>query len=253
MRLRLTLLTAALFLSGCVSTTPWSIAKPGTWPIFSHAKAQNAAAAAGAKGVAQEDLVVTAAHIELVKTDSFLAAFAAKNPTNLEIGLAQRTSTNALALLNQRRPLPAVTMAETLKVSRELLAGTDLGEKAQQKAEAGNSKLSKDLEATREKIKALEADAKEAAVKNAALADELTNERFMKWAGVGLSTILGIAAFAYRLNLGNFQAGTVDMLAKLRANHGDAAAGAATSALDAALSRAQQQSVAQALFKLTKA
>ena len=216
-------LVFCFLLAGCVSQPGWSLLRPGTW-------FQGRAAAAVVENQTQEtkvaDTAVTAAHEEIFKTTLALA----DAPASLQVEVARRTAGNAVAILNQREPLSAAKVFDAQTVVKGLLARVTTAEAAQQKAEGNISALAEQLESIRTQAKKL-ADARDAeAAKNLELANELRNERFLKYGGMALSGILGLAAFAYRANLFSLQGGVANGLAALHAKLG--AGDTSTAAID---------------------
>ncbi len=199
-----------------------------------------------------EDELVDGAQVEVVKTGFLLQAAAPSRP----VDLAKRTNANAAALLNQRKPLNAATLAEITELTQGLLseetARREAAEAAQRIAEGRNGELSQELEAMRDKLKALGAERDTEAANNLAMANKLRWSNIVAYSGVALSTMLGLAAFAYKANLGNFRGATAELLGTLRKKD-PATAEVATTVFDAALSKGEQNKVAQLLFNLSRA
>lgn len=244
-------LCIVLFLTaGCTSTSSWN--PLNAW----FGRKANAEAKTEAKASAVEDKSVTAAQVEVVKTGVALAAAAVEHPESRPVQVAQRTNANAAALLNQREALSVAAHDEAVATAQGLLsaetAKREAAEKAQAQTEARNRDMGEQLEKLRGQLKQLSKERAEEAAKNLALANELRAATIWKWAGTAGSVLLGLAAVAYRLNLGRFQTGAAEVLARLKQTHGDEVAGTARSVLDAVLHTGEQKAVFRAFTAISQ-
>ncbi|RRJ97887.1 hypothetical protein Ga0100231_005385 [Opitutaceae bacterium TAV4] len=238
----------ALLFTGCVSGHQSSIWKPWTW-------GQGTAAAAIEKAetrqATQADALIDAAQVETVKTQAALAAA----PESRPVEVARRTSGNAAALLNQRKPISAAAHADALETVRGLLseetAARETAEQRQRSAEGENARLSRELEDTRKSLEGLHTAAKAEAQRNLELANELRRRTWVAWAGGIASAVLAAAAIAYRLNLGHLQTGVGNALASLQTRYGtsDEDVTAIRSEIDAMASQSMQRGIAAAVGK----
>lgn len=240
------LLACLVLLTGCAS-------KPsGGFLGWVFGRKAAAVAKAENRVVTLEDTLVDNAQVEVVKTGLALQAA----PPSRPVEVAQRTNANAAALLNQRKPLNAATLAEITELVGGLLseetARRGAAEAGQRSAEGRNGELSEELEAMRGKLKTLGAERDAEAANNLAMANKLRWSNIVAYSGVALSTLLGLAAFAYKANLGNFRGATAELLGTLRKKD-PATAEVATTVFDAALSKGEQNKVAQLLFNLSRA
>lgn len=204
-------------MAGCTTGTGFSILKPGTW---FQGRAAAAVVKEEKKQTTLEDSAVDQAQREVEKTGLALKSA----PASRAVEVATRTNENAAALLNQRKPLSADSLAELRGTVEGLLSDLadvrKAAESQQTAAEGAQRALSRDLETTRTALKALASKRDEEAAKNLQLANELRNQVFMKWAGVTCSAVFALAAFAYRMNLGNLQTGVANGLAHLQHKYG---------------------------------
>lgn len=239
------LLASVVLLTGCASKPSGGLLG---W-VFGRKAA--AVAKVENKVAALEDNLVDGAQVEVAKTGLALQAATPSRP----VEVAQRTNANAAALLNQRKPLNAATLAEITELVGGLLseetAKRDAAEAGQRQAEGRNGELSRELEAVRGELKELGKQRDAEAANNLALANELRWKTIVAYSGVALSTLLGLAAFAYKANLGNFRGATAELLGTLRKKD-PATAEVATTVFDAALSKGEQNKVAQLLFNLSR-
>lgn len=228
----------------------------GLWSKMFGRKAE-AVAKTEVKADKLEDREVTAAHVEVVKTGTLLAAAATEHPDSRPVAMASRTNQNAADLLNHRDPLSVATIDGAVSIARGLLSAETAArahaESAQATAEGTNRQLSEQLSQTRVELKKLSAERDAEARNNLSLANQLRTERFYKYACAAASTILGLAAIAYRLNIGRFQGAAASVLDRIKAQHGDAAADTARTALDTVLHTGEQRGVAKAFFALQQA
>jgi len=235
----------ALCFTGCSSTGGFNPLR--SWFGRKAAAEQKAEVKAGVL----EDKTVDAAQVEVVKTGIALEAA----PPSRPVEVAKRTNDNAEALLNQRKPLNAATLAEVKTTVAGLLsvetAKREAAEKAQLATEKQNQTLSQELEQTRADLKELAKARAVEAANNLELANQLRWANIVKYAGIAASTLLSLAVIAYRLNIGRLQTGAAEVLAKLQASHPEAAT-TARSALDAILHTGEQRGVAKAFFNLTQ-
>lgn len=243
----------ACALTGCQMTPMGqklvNAANPWNWFAGDDAKKEQKAEA---KKGSQENDIVTSAQTEFTKTGKALESAAMENPESVSIKVAQRTNFNGLSLLNQRQPLPASKMQEALDVAAGLLKQDLKAEAAQAKAEGENKKLSEALEKTNKELGELRIKSQQEAAHNLELAKELNNERLMKWGGIALSTLLGAAALAYRLNLGNLQTGVGNALGVLQKKYGgsDEDLVSMKHEIDTLIGAAQQKSIFNVASKL---
>lgn len=232
-----------LLVAGCTTVTGgFSILKPGTW---FQGRAAAAVVKEENKQATQEDKAVDAAQTEVMKTGLALKTAPASRP----VEVATRTNANAAALLNQRKPVSAATMAEINEVVTGLLSESaearNAAESKQTAAEGQLRELSRDLEATRAKLIELHAKRDKEAAENLALANELRNQVFLKWAGFTCSALMAAAAFAYRMNLGNLQTGVANGLAHLQHKYGstDEDVAAVKTEIDTLTGKGQQKAI----------
>lgn len=192
----LALLAALALLSGCTTAGKhwWS---PGTW--FSGRAAQVADRAADALDH-KKDEAVQAAHVEVAKTGEALTHAA----DSREIELARRFNGNAEALLTQGSgPLALAQQQELRKIVADLRSQNAqvraAAEQSQQAGEQRLAKLSAELAAKQHELTAAQADLRTAFDRENALADQLRNERMVKWslAGAALLCALGWAYVRY--------------------------------------------------------
>jgi hypothetical protein len=192
------------------------------------------------------------AAVEVFKTEIALRSA----PESRPVEVARRTNTNALSLLQQRGPLSILQTQEAAEIVAGMLAeSADLrtkAEKRQAAAERDAAQLSAELATIRSQLATARAKAAEEAANNLALANELRWSKIAAWAGSACSVLLGLAAIAYRMNIGRFQEGAAQVLAGLQQRHGDGAADTARALFDAALHTGEQKGVARAFFSLTK-
>lgn len=239
-----------LLLAGCATQGGFV---NGLWSKMFGRKAE-AVAKTEVKADKLEDKEVTAAHVEVVKTGILLDAAKAENPESRPVAMAARTNQNAGELLNHRDPLSVATVDEAVAVARGLISSESdaraKAERAQATAEGANRQLSEELTKTRNDLKKLSAERDEEARNNLALANELRTERVVKWAGMAGSALLGLAAIAYRLNIGRFQDAAATVLSNIQAKHGAEAAATARTAFDTILHTGEQKGVAKAFFAL---
>lgn len=208
----------------------------------------SAAAKAEAKATELENGVVTFAHAEVFKTSLALSAA----PQSLPVDIARRTNTNALELLNQREPLAAQVAADAREIVEGLLAQKAEAEVKQKAAEATSLGMAQKLQTIRKEALRLAKQAEAEAQRNLELANQLRWANIIKWSGIAASTIFGLLAIAYRLNIGRLQSGVANVIATVQQKHGQAAGEAARGAADAILHTGEQKGVARAFFALTK-
>ena len=173
---------------------------------------------------------------------------ASKLPPSPEATLTQRFTGNTSDLLAQA--VPGVT-AEQLAAVRQLIADlrsedakvVAAAEARQRAAEGSNAALSRELGETSAKLTAAETRAGEIAEKNAEMAGELMALRWAAAAGTVLTVVAGLAAVAYRANVGGMATGIARGLADLRLKD-PGTADLATAALDGGLNRAEQTKIA---------
>lgn len=239
------LLVIVMLLSGCASRPS------GGFLGWMFGRKAAAVAKTEVKVSTLEDTLVDNAQVEVVKTGLALQAA----PPSRPVEVAKRTNANAAALLNQRKPLNAATLAEITELTQGLLseetAKREAAEAGQRQVEGRNGELSQELEAMRGKLKALGPERDAEAANNLAMANKLRWSNIVAYSGMALSTLLGIAAFAYKANLGNFRGATAELLGTLRKKD-PASAEVATTVFDAALSKGEQNKVAQLLFNIAR-
>lgn len=244
------LLSVSLMVSGC-ATAPKILTSlnPFNWGRGNAAAKQ---AKTEKKQAGVEDGLFHAAHLEMVKMDTLLAAVLAEHSDDVTVTWAKRTGSNALALMDQIAPLGAADRQQAVAVATGLAAGDKAAVVSQEKAEGAYGKLSRELESVRADLKEARDKAAAEAAQNLELARELGNQRFLKWGGIALSGLLSIAVIAYRLNIGRLQTGAAEMLAAVTQKHGEEAGATARSVLDGVLHTGEQRGVAKAFFALTR-
>lgn len=232
------LLVAGCATSGGVVQSFWS-------SIFGRKAA--AVQKAEAKQGTLEDKAVTAAQVEVIKTGVALAAA----DDSLPVEVARRTNANAAALLNQREALSVAVQDDAVATAKGLLARAEAAERSQQATEATNRTMSAQLASVRAELKKLATERDEEARKNLTLANELRSATVVKWAGVAGSTLLGLLAIAYRLNIGRLQTAAGEVLAHVQEKHGKDAADAARSVAGVVLHTGEQKGVYKVFSTLT--
>ena len=138
-------------------------------------------------------------------------------------------------------------MADLLSDNAELRAA---GEQARAVSRADLAGDSARLTAAEAGQKSAQAAVRAALDRETALANQLRNERLLKYGGIALSGLLGLAAFAYRLNIGRLQSGAAELLSKLETKHGPAAADTARAALDDVLHTGEKTGIGAVLAKI---
>lgn len=183
-----------------------------------------AVASTDAKRGDAEEAIVHAAQIEVVKTGEALAVARETHPESRPVEVAQRTNTNATALLNQRDQLTLAEQQAALQVVRGLLSDEttrrETAERAQADAEGSARKLSAELGELRTRLEALRGEQAQEAANNLRLANELRAATLWKWASTGGALLLGAVALAYRYNLGNLQVGVGEALGAFKRKYG---------------------------------
>lgn len=212
---------------------------------------QAAATKAEAKVAGVEDKAVTAAQVEVFKTSLALEAARAEAPSSRPVEIASRTNQNALEVLNQREPLTVAVTQEAREIIKGLLTRVEEAERKQKSAEASILGMTQELSTLRTKAKELHVKAEQEAARNLELANQLRWAKIVQYAGVTCSALLGLLAIAYRLNLGRFQQGAAEVLAKVGQKYGEEGQSVARGALDAVLHTGEQKGVAKAFFALT--
>lgn len=250
------LLAGALVLAGCASTgSIWTKLNPLNWG----SSAGRAAAKVEDKAKKEENLedkTVHNAQVEVAKTGEALKAAQKENPGSRAVNLAARFNGNALSLLNQREPLDFATSQGLTELVAGLLSdqveARVAAEKKQAAAEGANASLSTELSTVRGELKAARDAAAAEAAKNLALSQQLHDEQLMKYGGLALSAVLGVAAFAYRMNLGNLQTGVGNALGVLKTRYGasDEDVLAVQHEIDTLTGKATQQSIFNAAAKV---
>ncbi len=186
MKTRALILIFALLLAGCTTTGKhwWS---PGTW--FSSSEAKGADKAVATLNIRQE-AVIKAAHVEVAKTAEALD----HAPESREIELARKFNDTADALLTQGSgPLPLKEIQELKALVRDLRSENAQVRASAETRQAASEKsiatISSDLATATKKLDEAQADLRTAFDRENALADELRNERMVRWTLVGLTLV----------------------------------------------------------------
>lgn len=245
--------------SGCASAprdTGVRVWNPLTW--FSRAEASasdRAEAKLDAARTAEDagrDEVLRAA--QRAAHEAALALLSA--PPSRPVEVASEAADHAAANLDQALgALPADTRAAIRRQIEALLSDNETlraeGERLRVTQREKDAATSRDLaEATRKTAtaeavsEAARRDLRDAFDRENALANELRNERFQKWAAAALSLAASLAALAYRANAFGLADGIARGLADLRKKQ-PGVAELATSALDVGLNRAEQTTISR--------
>lgn len=246
--------TLIVLFGGCANASALlTKANPLNWGSGRAAKKE---AKAEVKQSGIEDQAVHAAQVEVEKTGVALAAARVENPESRPVAVAERTNSNARALLNQREPLDVATAQAAIDTANGLLSAEttrrESAEKAQAKAESDIRTMATELATTRKELQALKARADAEAANNLELARTLNNERFMKWSAMGLSAALGLLTIAYRLNIGRLQTAAGEVLAHVQKTQGTEAADVARKIAGVVLHTGEQKGVFKVFSALTQ-
>lgn len=250
----LLILFAAVLLAGCTTVAntrrSWN---PLDW-VFGRKAA--AATTNQAKQDGAKEAIVHAAQIEVVKTGEALAVAREEHPDSRPVEVAQRTNSNAAALLNQREQLTLAEQQAALDTVRGLLsqeiARREKAEQAQAATEGSARKLSAELGELRTRLEALRGEQAQEAANNLRLANELRAATIWKWCSTGGALLLGAVALAYRFNLGNLQTGVGEALGKFQSKYGttDEDLAQMRHAIDALVGKGQQTAIANVAAKI---
>jgi ElaB/YqjD/DUF883 family membrane-anchored ribosome-binding protein len=199
------------------------------------------------KAATLEDAQVDAAQVEVVKTGLALAAAPASRP----VEVAKRTNSNAAALLNQRKPLNAATLADIQATVAGLLseevAKREAAERAQSETEKRNQGMAQELEDLRTELKGIKADRIAEAANNLAVANQLRAANIWKWTSTAASVIFAVGMLAYRANAFGLATRVAGGLVDIERQHGAGTADLARGALDSALDMGDKNKIFSAL------
>jgi hypothetical protein len=182
-------LLCSLLFAGCaVSGKHWW--NPMTWR--SSSEARTADRAESVLETRQQE-AIKAAHVEVAKTGEVLL----HAPESREVDLARRFNDNAEALLTQGSGALALEEIHKLKqlvanLRSENAQVRAAAEARQGAAEKALATLSAGLAEAQRKLGEAQADLRTAFDRENALADQLRNERFVRWGLAGLSLVLGV-------------------------------------------------------------
>ena len=187
MKLRVLLFLSLFLLAGCVSGGKkwWS---PGTW--FSSSEAHSADKAVATLAVKQA-AAIKAAHVEVAKTSEALV----HAPESREVELARQFNDTADALLTQGSgAIPLKEIQELKKLVADLRSENAQVRAAAEARQAASDKsiaaISGDLASAERKLGEAQSDLRTAFDRENALADQLRNERMVRWTLAGLSLVL---------------------------------------------------------------
>lgn len=205
-------LCVLLFTSGCVSGGKkwWS---PATWFSDSSAKAADLAGTYLAK---KQGDAVQAAKVEVAKTGEALS----HAPDSREVALAIRFNDNADALLAQAaQPLTVAERQAVKQLVAELRSDNaairSAAESRQKSSEQRQAALSEELAAAEKKLSAAQSELRTAFDRENALANELRNERVVKWSLAGAALICALGWAYLRYVAGGLPSALGSMMARL--------------------------------------
>lgn len=254
-------LVFSLALTGCVSPkkgATWY--NPATWFKHSEATAADKARASESTAAKVEDSareqLIKDAQKDIVATGEAIAAAPSSPPTALAKTLNARAGDSITAAVGSLAP-------DTLAAIRRMVVDAlsddatrrAIGEKALASREAENAALSRELTAARaalsqaeEKLRAKEADLRQAFDRENALANAYRNEKFLRWAAIiggSLLTLICAAGWVYvRFALGGIPQALGKGMAVLRAKDPEAAT-IAEQIFDGLLNRSEQQRISR--------
>jgi hypothetical protein len=251
----------AVTLTGCVSPkkgATWY--NPGTWFKHSEATATDKARAATAAASTHErtasELLIKDAQKDIAATGEAIAAAPSSPPTALAKTLNARAGDSITAAIGGLAPDALASIrrmvADALSDDAKRRLG---GEKALAARDAENSALAQQLSETRAalseaegKLRAKEADLRQAFDRENALANAYRNERFLRWAAIiggSLLTLICAAGWVYvRFALGGIPQALGKGMAVLRAKDPEAAT-IAEQIFDGLLNRSEQQRISK--------
>jgi hypothetical protein len=231
-----------LALAGCSSGVGMRWWNPATWRSASEAHATDRAES---RRDAKREEVIKAAHREVAKSTEALRSA----PASREVELASRFSENADALLTQATG--AITIGEwqaLKKLVADLRSENEqvraAAEQSQQASETAIAGLSAELAAAQTRLTAATSRLREAFDRENALANQLRNERLIRWGLAGAAIILAAGWLYVRFALGGLPMAAGKLMRDLRAKH-SGAADIVEPIFDSYLNRYEQRAIAK--------
>ena len=238
---------ALLLTAGCVASgkTWWN---PTTWGSDREAKAVDKAAT---EADAARAATVKRAQITAHETAEALTAA----PDSRPVEVARESNGQTVTLLDQAAgPLTVdestalkKQVADLLSENAEIRAA---GEQARAASRADIAVVSAKLTATDGLLSKAQDGLRAGFDRENALGNQLRNERLLKYGGMALSGLLGLAAFAYRMNVGRLQTGAAELITKLETKHGYAVADVARATLDDVLHTGEKTAIGRIVAKI---
>lgn len=209
-----------VLLAGCANQGGQNAHLWNPWTWFSHSAAaavdgaDKKEAAAGAKVGTANSAAIHAAHVEFFKSSIVQLSLPKSRATDLDV----RFLGNGLGLLDQVDGLTAAEVLDARKLAVDLLsdevAKREAAEQKQGQAESDLGKVSRELTAAQQDLSGArkERDAKEVALRAAfdrenALANEMRNQIFIKWAAIVAVILVTCICLYLRMALGSVGAG----------------------------------------------
>lgn len=245
--LALVLLALCLLWSGCATAeSSAKVLQPWTW--FRQAAAERVEKRENALED-KKSALVHQGHIESVKASLAANKVATTYPEDKNADLAKRAAANAVAALAQIDTVTVEELREAITIvegwASAESAKRSAAEAAQIQAEKKTEQIANEANELRKQLETLREKATAEAAHNAQLANELRQAQWYKWGGLTLSALAGVAAVAYRMNLGRLQDGVAGGLAELQKKFGakDEDLVQVNAAINAATSRGQQKAL----------
>lgn len=241
-----TLALCFFFLSGCASPQGITLWNPLTWTAGrAAAKVERVE---NRKGMIEREML-HAATLEAFKTTVALGDVNFEESQRVEVG--QGLAGNTFNLLNSLSPLTFGEVSHAQDLVTGLLSGRADAVREQERLGSQFAAQGEKLAEVRAELSKLGKEAKAEAEANLALANQLRNERLIKWAAFAGNGVLLIAVFAYRTNLLGVTTGLAKGLAGMQRKFGagDEDLNSLKAEIDALTSVGQQAKIAARVAK----